>query len=375
MINKIAKNKKGDIEWYFLFIVGVLSLMVYSFYVGQKKSIDNYIGEYQFSILGSDYKAESVLFYIQQSAKYSLQESVYDLAGNGGMFEDDSSKSTGSECGQFYGYHLWNKLDKDESENNQLNYCINENIVAINLESAFNQRLNQYLLAHPLNIPIDNYYYELNKVNNKVSTPLEITGKPIKELKFDILKDKAKNRLEGVFGEPIETPEGLIDFTDTEICEKGSTCLLDRMAYELLLSAQTIAVNEKVSLSVYSGYRDLQKQIDLWNGNTFEKYAQRYPDEQERAKYVCYPYQDQEKPCPHLTGKAVDVRFKGKTTETMKRDDWSLLHKIMSQAGWVRYGEEYGSQKTFEVGEKWHFECCGTNRYARAQEGRVTAIV
>ncbi len=75
--------------------------------------------------------------------------------------------------------------------------------------------------------------------------------------------------------------------------------------------------------------------------------------------------------CPHLSGNAVDIRFEGKTKETMTSNDWTLLHEIMSEAGWVRYGDENNPRK----GEPWHFECCGTIRYSRAQQQGVTAII
>ena len=128
---------------------------------------------------------------------------------------------------------------------------------------------------------------------------------------------------------------------------------------------------KKVALDVFSAYRDKQKYIDLWEGRTPEQYAQKYPDIKVRATKVCNPYSQGAAACPHTTGKAIDVRFKGKTKEEMSNYDWVVLNEIMSQAGWVRYGDE----KRFDIGERWHFECCGTDRYSRAKAKGVTAIV
>ena len=98
---------------------------------------------------------------------------------------------------------------------------------------------------------------------------------------------------------------------------------------------------------------DYQKQ--LW-----QDYADQYPDETERGRYVCNPYKaGAEIRCPHLTGGAVDVRIKGKLTNSqMTASDWKNLEDAMYSAGWVRY-----------LPESWHFEY-GTDRYDRAVQLR-----
>ena len=84
---------------------------------------------------------------------------------------------------------------------------------------------------------------------------------------------------------------------------------------------------------------------------------------------MCYPYQDDvEKWCTHLSGRAVDVRLQGRQ---MSSNDWKLLYQIMTatkneenQPAWVKYRPE-----------PWHFECCDTDRYARAIQQGVTELV
>jgi len=143
------------------------------------------------------------------------------------------------------------------------------------------------------------------------------------------------------------------------------TCQLQYEVYEQLKLANQIAREDGSGIYVYSSNRDLGTQIALWEGNTDENYKERYPNEKERRKYVCYPYGDDVyERCPHLTGKAVDVRIEGNSrNEQMSDKDWEKLAKIMYDAGWVRYKPEL-----------WHFEY-GTERWARAQEVGVNAIV
>ena len=188
---------------------------------------------------------------------------------------------------------------------------------------------------------------------------------------FDILKDEKKP----IQREPteIETPVGiqknLVDFTDSPLCAKGKRCILTKEALDKLEKAQK-RVPKGVYLEAYSSYRSEKEQIDLWEGNTPERYREKYPDENVRKKYVCYPYgNDVEKRCPHLTGNSIDVRFKGKTKNTMTKEDWALLHRIMTEDKpedrWIRYTHK-----------PEHFECCGTISYEKAiAEGKTTIAI
>lgn len=356
------KKKGFGIQYYiliFAFFVGLGFFFVSKF--TQANKFEGYIGDYNFKMLKAANNAEEALFYIDQSAKYSLQQAVYELAQNGGIvevgasdtttLEDNNLLQTNEACGKYYGYALWYGLKKDKSTNTKIS-CFDENSLVINLEYLFNNNLNQYLINHPHNIPLDNYDYEFQG-------NMEIIGKVIGALKFDILKDESNQ----IDKEAIKTPEGLMEFTGTELCAKGSRCILTEDAYKLLQEAQKKAKEKEIDLEVYSAYRTPKEQQALWWGRTAERYAQRYPNELERALYVCNP-SNGEKACPHMTGNVVDVRFKGKTTQAMTWQDWRLLHEIMSESGWVRYAKE-----------GWHFECCGTVRYAKAKAQGVTEIV
>ena len=354
------KNKKGiGLEWYLLigaFFLGFVAYFTGSF--GPHKVIGNYLGQYQFSIIKSSNEAEKALFYIDESAKYSLQQAVYELGKNGGISEIETEENevlSDNKCGKFYGYTLWRIPDNAQYT------CIDENKIKSSLEYMFKKNLNEYILNYPDNILVDNYNYE-------IKGSLEIAGKAIEPLKFDILKDEKKEVVRQATGVKLPELEGnFVDFTGTGLCSKGSRCILTEEAFSRLEKAQKRANEKGVSLDVYSALRTKEEQQALWDGKTPERYAQRFPDIKERAKWVCNPSEG-EKSCPHMTGKVLDVRLKGKTAKTMTSQDWVLLYKIMTDDKpddrWVKYAKE-----------PWHFECCGTIRYAKATEKGVTEIV
>ncbi|MBI2102138.1 D-alanyl-D-alanine carboxypeptidase family protein [Candidatus Woesearchaeota archaeon] len=367
--------------------VGIIAAIILSLFSNLTKKDFDAIGASSLMLVGASNEAEKTLLYIDQSAKYSLQQAVYELSKSGGIPDyvtvdeifSETLVSTSAQCSKFFGYSLWYDKTKDSEEAIS---CFDASQSTSNLQYLFNKNLNQYLSAYPHNIPQDNYEYE-------VRDKLEIIGKAAKPLRFDILKDESKKAVKEATEAKIETPKGLVDFrdfTDSSFCAKGVICMLTEDAYELLVKADALAKqkfrerniraeclsNDEPCLQINSAYRDIKKQIYLW-----EVAYKNVPLEQRRKK-VCYPYgNDVEQRCPHLTGNAVDVVFKGKTTKTMNGDDWRLLHTIMTgvknqngETGWVRYGNE----KDPSIGEPWHFECCGTDRYAKAKAQGVTAI-
>ncbi|MBI2541384.1 D-alanyl-D-alanine carboxypeptidase family protein [Candidatus Woesearchaeota archaeon] len=363
------KNKKGmGLEWYLLIVAIALGLIAYvvDFYFAPHKIIDNYIGQHQFSILKADHQAEKAAFYIGQSAKYALQQVVYEIGQNGGIsdviiYEAPSSEyeygpPSYNKCGKFYGYSIW-YLDK-ELQNNKL--CVGDTQIKVSLDYAFNKNMNSYLQKYPADIPLNNYDHDF-------TGNLEVKGNAKSLAAFSIVKDETKP----VINEPerITMPAmagNFKDFTGTSLCAKGEKCILTEESFSKLEKAHQRAKEKGISIEVYSGYRTEGQQMALWEGRTAEKYAQRFPDAKERAKWVCNPDGGADL-CPHMSGNAADVRFKGKTTETTTREEFILLHKIMTNDNtedrWVGYTKE-----------PWHFECCGTKRFARAKELGVTEV-
>ena len=337
------KAKKAALvyNWTLTFmVIGILAWALLQF--ASKYNQLGPLGTKQLTIFKTYSKAESVLFYIDQSAKYSLQQAVYELAKNGGyVLESDiveldtNQPFVDNVCGKFNGAYIWYQIKKDVSGNN-IKKCFDDDSLTTNSLYYFDGNMNKYIASSPYSIPPDNYDYQ-------VSNGLEIVGKSYSPIIFKILREEGKPVAKQTSEfKSSETQEKFIDFTETELCAKGRKCLLTKEAYDLLLNAQEIANKYKVTLQVTYGYRTLEEQNRLWQKNP-------------NSKLVCRPSPN----CPHLSGKAVDLIIKEKT-------DWQLLYKIMAEAGWVLYAQK---------GDEHHFECCGTERYARAQAKGVTAIV
>lgn len=151
----IIKNKRGiGLQWYLLIVAFVLGIVAYyvDFYFAPHKIMDNYIGQYQFSILMTHNKAEKALFYIDQSAKYALQQAVIDLAKNGGY-------SDKNDCGYYFGANLWSI----QEENKALKECypIYQEL-ADNFKVFFDEKLTEYLVNYPDTLIPANYDYEID---------------------------------------------------------------------------------------------------------------------------------------------------------------------------------------------------------------------
>jgi len=103
-MNKMKKlNKKAVLFNISLVLITLLALTTALFTLG-KLPWDKKIGQEQIKVLSVYKESENILFYIDQSAKFSAQQTAYDLANNGGFLDI-------SGCGKF-GYNLWNK-EKD----------------------------------------------------------------------------------------------------------------------------------------------------------------------------------------------------------------------------------------------------------------------
>ena len=183
-------NKKGALTFNVILVGMLVFVLIYAWInlTSKYSNFDQKIGEKQYSLINTYAKAESALFYIDQSAKYSLQQAVYDLAHNGGTSEIEYedihigiSKESEGKCGKYFGYSVWYEIKKEDSGFIETS-CFDKELLNDYLLSSFDRNLNAYLLNHPNNIPIDNYNYEIRG-------SFEIIGRAISPLHFDILKD------------------------------------------------------------------------------------------------------------------------------------------------------------------------------------------
>jgi D-alanyl-D-alanine dipeptidase len=134
----------------------------------------------------------------------------------------------------------------------------------------------------------------------------------------------------------------------------NADCRLVPKAIEGLKSALTIAQSQGESFVVTSAFRTLQKQTKL-----FEDAVKKYGSESAARKWVAKPSCK----APHMQGIAVDIRLASMpggmansanmsgtdvNTKVMSSENVERVHKlwrIMEQAGWTRYKNEW-----------WHFE-------------------
>lgn len=114
---RIMKSKKATILYYIVitgFFVGLVIFYVNSLYSKLEDQPD-YIGQIQFSYLEAAQQAENSLFYADQSAKYSIYDSLFTLGENGGLY-------VSSRCGDYKGYLLWQALDISDGKK-QIKNC------------------------------------------------------------------------------------------------------------------------------------------------------------------------------------------------------------------------------------------------------------
>jgi hypothetical protein len=100
--------KKGTFMNYFFifgFSIGLITFFVF-FIKYKAPGPYDYIGQFHLNLLKDIKNSEKTLLYIDQSAKYSAYQTIYDLGKRGGYYE-------ASECGEYLGYNLWKSGQKD----------------------------------------------------------------------------------------------------------------------------------------------------------------------------------------------------------------------------------------------------------------------
>ncbi len=179
------KNKKAAMPFNMIIVVMTAVILVYAWAQLNYKynSFNEIIGEKQYKLLAAYNKGENALLYIDLSAKYSLQQAVYDLAKSGGIQEiSDISLDEPSatwECGEYYGTNVWLEVKKSDGKYNEKE-CFDESSARNNLKYGFDKKLNQFLANYPEKIPTSNYDYEI-KGN------LEVLGIAKEQMKIDII--------------------------------------------------------------------------------------------------------------------------------------------------------------------------------------------
>src|SRR3989338_2395214 len=130
-------NKKAMILYYPL-LVGIAlaaAFFYYAIFLGHPAYGTDFTGEVSLKLIDFAQEAEKLLINIDQAAKILAQQSVYDLAKNGGLIE--------SECGQYLGLNVLNKIEKKNSKK-EIKFCIEKEKINDNLTKIYSENLNSY---------------------------------------------------------------------------------------------------------------------------------------------------------------------------------------------------------------------------------------
>ncbi|MAG91447.1 hypothetical protein CMO83_02125 [Candidatus Woesearchaeota archaeon] len=177
------KNKKAALVYNWTLTITVIFLLAWTFLqFNSKFSKFELLGIKQISLFNSYQKGEQALFYIDQSAKYSAYQSVYDLGRRGG-------NSDSGPCGDYLGYTLWMTQTQDLGE------CFpdfNENFKAI-----FSDNLDVYLSNHPeVYFPSENYNIELKNKLDILGLAISDLEIPLGEIGAEIESSEIRDLLE-----------------------------------------------------------------------------------------------------------------------------------------------------------------------------------
>ena len=159
-------NKKGQI--FVLFITIFTGIVLFTLFITLTNKYENRkgeittIGEGASSILRGYQQQEESLLYLDLVAKRALEESVYELADNGGFIKSD--------CGTAI-YSRWNKEEKVDD------YCIPD--VQKNLQELFSKKLKQKLQGYTKYDLADDYEIKISK-DNSLTQALGITQEKLK---------------------------------------------------------------------------------------------------------------------------------------------------------------------------------------------------
>ena len=154
-------NKKALILYYPL-LVGIAlaaGFFYYGFFLGHPAYGTDFTGEVSLKVIDFAQEAEKLKISIDQVTKLLAQQSIYDLAKNGGLAED--------ECGKYIGLNVLNKIEKKGSKE-EIKYCIDKNNIKDNLIKLTLENLNFYFSkTEALYSLVDGYDIEISTLDEK----------------------------------------------------------------------------------------------------------------------------------------------------------------------------------------------------------------
>ncbi len=190
VLNKFKTNKKG-LDYAVILAWGVaFTLVVLFFQLNGIKGDNKNIGFTQLTLLETAQTSENILFYIDQSAKNSFDQSLLVLGQRGGY-------SQKTECGVYTVYSIWQTKDEE---------CYPD--IIPNFKFLFARELNDYLTNYPEeDLPKDNYFLTIKDD--------KLIGEPMKDISLDIIYQKNDKIGSYLFAPYFTLNANLSDFQQT----------------------------------------------------------------------------------------------------------------------------------------------------------------
>ena len=161
-------NKKG-LVFHWLVIVPAffmaLGLFLYYFAIPKNEATGSYLGEFHMNLVKNFQKGDDLLLYLDQSAKYSSSQSIYEFSGKGAYFESN-------DCGTFRGANVWATIRKAGGKIDVKDCSPTDETAKDNFIKFFDDKFSSYIADYPSEYIPNSYDYGL-KTGEIVGTAKE----------------------------------------------------------------------------------------------------------------------------------------------------------------------------------------------------------
>jgi len=130
-----------------------LGTFFYHYALNENPVSGDYIGDVQLNIMKNFQNAEKSLFYIDQSAKYSAQQALQQMADEGILYEP--------ECGSFNGINALAVITKKDADFDTKECALDDKKLNDNFLKYFNDSFRNYIGNYPDVYLPDSYEYEI----------------------------------------------------------------------------------------------------------------------------------------------------------------------------------------------------------------------
>ena len=177
----IKMQKRANVQFFSLLSIVIIISLVYVQIAIHKKPIEfaKELGGIQVAVLNAYNKGERLVFYIDQSAKYSVIKTLSTLAKNGGIISEKEDMFDKAICENYLGYNVLTSQDKN---------CLPLTNIKETFEIVFNNEFENYLSKYPY-LDIGAYIYDEYIIKENGNTLLLI-GNSKNNIALDIWNRK-----------------------------------------------------------------------------------------------------------------------------------------------------------------------------------------